>query len=250
MKSPPTPLRCSSSGPALGLRFAGPLSLAIALAFEDDLVGVVGESVDGALGEDGIVEERDPLVDGSIGSQYRRSTAVPFEDDLVEVTGLLGIETAQREVVDDEDVWSEQATEDLLGGMVGASLVKVSQQVVGAQEQDVATGPAGGVTKGAGEKRLADADGTEEDDVLLALEEAEAEEIADAIAVEGNGGVLVEALQGLLLLESGAVESEREVLVVAPIDLVLEDEFEQIELSELRLLRVGDAVGKRREHSR
>ena len=37
--------------------------------------------------------------------------------------------------------------------------------------------PTGGVAEGAGEERLPDADGSEEDHVLVALEEAEAEEV-------------------------------------------------------------------------
>jgi hypothetical protein len=131
--------------------------------------------------------------------------------------------------------------------VIGARLVEFPQEVIGAQEQDIATGATGGVAERAGEKRLADTDGAKEDDILLALDEAEAEEIADAIAVEGDGGIPVETLQGLLLLETGTSESQREILVVTPVDLVLEDEFQEIELSELRLLRVGDAIGQRRE---
>jgi hypothetical protein len=46
-----------------GAGVSRPLPLAIALALEDDLVRVVGQPVEGALGQDGIVEERDPLVD-------------------------------------------------------------------------------------------------------------------------------------------------------------------------------------------
>lgn len=55
-----------------------------------------------------------------------------LEDDFVEVTGLLGIEAAQCEVIDDEDVGRQQAAEDLFGGVIGASLVEISQEVVGA----------------------------------------------------------------------------------------------------------------------
>jgi len=53
------------------LGFARALALPVALSFEDDLVGVVSQAIDGALSEDGIIEERDPLVDGSVGRQDR-----------------------------------------------------------------------------------------------------------------------------------------------------------------------------------
>ena len=49
----------------------------------------------------------------------------------------------------------------------------------------------------------------------------------------------------LPLLEAGASEALGEILLVAPIDLVLEHELEEVELAELGLLRVGDAVRNR-----
>lgn len=77
----------------------GPLPLAIALALGDNLVRVVGEPVEGALGQHGIVEERDPLVDGPVAGHDRRRAAVALADDLVEVARLPCVEAAQAEVV-------------------------------------------------------------------------------------------------------------------------------------------------------
>ena len=106
------------------------------------------------------------------------------------------------------------------------------------------------MAEGAGEEGLAHADGAEEDHILLALEEAEREEILHALAVEGDRRVPVEALEGLLLLEAGAGEAEREVLLVPAVDLVLEHELQEVELSELRLAGVGHSVGQRRQQAR
>lgn len=106
----------SSSGPqapaqeraararGLGARLSGPLAFPVGLALDDDLIGVVREAVDGGLREDGVVEERDPLVDRAIAGEDRRGAPVPFEDDLVEVARLAGVEPPEPEVVDDEDV--------------------------------------------------------------------------------------------------------------------------------------------------
>ena len=104
------------------------------------------------------------------------------------------------------------------------------------------SGAAGAVAEGAGEKGLPHADGAEEDDVLAALEEGEAEEITDAVAVESDRRVPVEVFEGLCLFEAGAVEAVGEILVLAPIDFVLQDELEEIERAEARLLSVGDPV--------
>ena len=111
-------------------------------------------------------------------------------------------------------------------------------------------GAAGGVAECAGKERLPHADWTEEDHILAAFDEAEAEELLDAVSVEGHGSIPVEAFEGLVLLEAGSGEANLEVLVIPAVDLVLEHEFEEVELRELRLLRVGQAVGQRREQSR
>jgi hypothetical protein len=97
------------------------------------------------------------------------------EDDLVEIAGLLGVETAQAEVVDDEDVGGEQATQHFLGGVIGAGLMEALEEVIGAQEADLVAGTTGSVSQGAGEEGFADADGAQEDDVLVTFDKAERE---------------------------------------------------------------------------
>ena len=171
-----------------------------------------------------------------------------LEDHFVKVAGLLGIEAPQAEVVDDQEIRSEETAESLVGGMVGARLMELLQEMIGAEEEHLVAGAAGRVTERTGEKGLSDADRPEEDYVLLALDEAEGEEIADTIAVEGDRGIPVEAFEGVLLfLEAGAAEALGEILLVAPIDFVLEDKLEEVELAELGFLGVGDAVRNRGE---
>ena len=209
----------------------------------------MGESVEGALGEDRVVEERDPLVDGAVAGDDGRGAPVPLEDDLVEVARLAGIEATQAEVVEDEDVGGQEPAQHLLAAVVGPRLVQSLEHVVGAQEEDVVAGPAGGVAEGRGEVGLSDPDRAEEDHVLAALDEAEAEELPHPLAVEADRRVPVEAFEGLLLLEAGAGEAEREILLVAARDLVVQGELQEVELSELRLPRIGDPLGERREQA-
>ena len=95
-----------------------------------------------------------------------------------------------------------------------------------------------------GEEGLPHPDRSQEDRILLALDEAEAEEILHPIAIEGDGRIPVEGLQGLLLLEAGPAQPLGQVLLVSPIDLVLQHQLEEVELTELRLLRIGDPVGQ------
>jgi hypothetical protein len=56
---------------------AGPL--------HDDLMGTVSEAVQGAIGEDGIIEAGDPLLDGAVARDERRGPAMTLDEDIVEV---------------------------------------------------------------------------------------------------------------------------------------------------------------------
>ena len=68
---------------------SGSLTGPVALSLDDDLVGVVGEAIEGALGEDRVIEEGDPLVDTAVGCDDRGAATVTLDNDLIEVTGLL-----------------------------------------------------------------------------------------------------------------------------------------------------------------
>ena len=69
------------------------MASSVTIALDDDLVGVVCESVEGTLSEDGVIEEGDPFFDGAVGGEDGGAASVSFEDDLVEVAGLLVIES-------------------------------------------------------------------------------------------------------------------------------------------------------------
>jgi hypothetical protein len=228
-----------------GSALTGSLPFSVALALHDDLVGVVGEPVDGALGKHGVLEQRDPFVDGAIASQDGGSSAVPLQDDFVEVAGLLGVEAAKGEIVNDQQIGGEQASEDLVGGLIGPGLVELMEEAIGAHEQHLAPGAAGGVAEGTGEEGFSNAHRAEQDHVFLALDKSEREEISDPIAIEANRSIPVEALQGLFLIEAGSTEAQGEVFVIAPLAFVLQEEFEQVELGELGLSGIGHPIGKR-----
>jgi hypothetical protein len=103
-RRPPAAQERAAGARDLGARLAGPLAFPVALALDDDLIGVVGEAVDGGLREDRVIEQRDPLVDRPIAREERRRAPMALEDDLVEVARLARVEAPEAEVVDDQDV--------------------------------------------------------------------------------------------------------------------------------------------------
>ena len=74
-------------------------ALSVAVAFDDDLVAGVGEPVEGTVAQDGIVEESEPLVDRPVGCDDEAGSAMPGDDQLVEVDRLLLSQPVKTEVV-------------------------------------------------------------------------------------------------------------------------------------------------------
>ena len=122
--------------------------LSVAGAFDDDLVAGVGESVEGAVAEDGIVEEAEPFLHGPVGGDDEAGDAVSADDQLVEVGGLLGGEPVEAEVVEDEQVWGEERAECAFHGVVDPGLRHGLEEVVSMDEADGVSGADGGVAQG------------------------------------------------------------------------------------------------------
>lgn len=82
---------------------------AVAWAVDDELVSAVGEPVEGAVGEDGVSEETDPLGDVAVAGDDEAGVAVTLDDEGVKVFGLLLGEPVQTKVIDEEQVWGRAA---------------------------------------------------------------------------------------------------------------------------------------------
>lgn len=85
--------------------------------------------------------------------------------------------------------------------VVGARLVQFLEHDVATQKQNVVASTTGGVAKRRGNKRLANADGAQEQHVLVAFDKAEPKQVTHAIAVEGDGRIPVEAFECLLVIK-------------------------------------------------
>ena len=92
-------------------------------------MGPVGEAIEGAVGEDGVVEEGDPFLDGAVARDDRGGPAVALDEDVVEVAGLLGGELPEAEVVHDQRVPGEPAAQLPLERVVGPRGVQGVEQL-------------------------------------------------------------------------------------------------------------------------
>lgn len=175
---------------------------------------------------------------------------MPFDDDFVHVARLHVVEASKAEVVDDQQVRREKGSKSPVGRVIRTALQHGLEHAVGTHEEHPSARAARRMAERRSEERLADADRPEQQRVFPAIEESETEQVAHAVAIETHGCFPVEDLQGLLALEAGFCETELEPLVVAPVDLVLKNEFEEVTRWEFRFGRVRDAVRQRRKNSR
>ena len=75
------------------------LALPVAAAFDDDLVAGVGQPVQGAVAQDGVVEETQPFLHGTVAGDDEAGHPVSVEYEFVEIGGLPGGEPVQAQVV-------------------------------------------------------------------------------------------------------------------------------------------------------
>ena len=116
----------------------------IAGSLDDQLLSGVGDAIECAVAEDGVVEEAEPLVDAAVRGQRETCVSMPFDDQVVHILTLQCREAVQCEVIQDEQIWDEEAAEDAFVRVVGTRLAELFEQRVGAREQHTVAGSDGG----------------------------------------------------------------------------------------------------------
>ena len=76
--------------------------LSVAVSLDNDLVAGVGQAVQGAVAEDGVVEETQPLVHAPVVGDDEAGDPMATDDQLVDVGGLLVGEAVEAQVAQDE----------------------------------------------------------------------------------------------------------------------------------------------------
>jgi len=75
-------------------------AFAVRVSFHDDVVGVVGQPVEGGVGHDRVGEQGQPVAGGPVGGDHDGAAQVAFGDHLIEVLGLEHGHGFEAEVVE------------------------------------------------------------------------------------------------------------------------------------------------------
>src|SRR5215210_1648432 len=220
---------------------------AVAGPFDDDLMGRVGQPIQCAISQNRIVEQRQPLVHASICSNAKTRPAMALDDQLVQIVALLGVEATEPKVIEDDEVWRQVPTKDLVVRAVCSRLAQLGQEGVGANEDHRVAGAHGRGAEALSEQGLSDADGANKDAMLLARQELQREHVLELTSVELDRRGPVEAVQGDAILEASLQQVAFERLLVTPLHLVGEQQREENRV--IQVLRAGqrESFGQRRQ---
>jgi hypothetical protein len=133
----------------------------------------------------------------------------PLSEDLVGIAALVRVHRVEEEIVDDEQVDSDELAQFGLVGVVEARVLEQLEHVVGAEREHRVPSPAGDVAEGVGEERLADADGPDDGDVVARLDEAQRDELVEHGLVEGDFARVVPRFELHRRVEVSALRTQR-----------------------------------------
>jgi hypothetical protein len=117
-----------------------------------------------------------------------RPGAIALEEQVVEVATLDGVEDIDGKVIEDEEVDGDQLPEFGFKAVVEPRVLEGLAHLIGADREDGGAAPARDVAEGVSEKGLADADGPDDRDVGMRVEEAQGRELIEEGAIEGDLG--------------------------------------------------------------
>ena len=136
--------------------------------------------------------------------------------------------TERSPLVEDQEVDGEQLAEFGLVILGEAGVLEGLEQRVRAEGEDGVAAATGDVAQGVGEKGFADADGADEGDVVMRLQEAERDELGEEGAIEGDVGGGVPVLELGARVEARPLRPQGGGQAVPARDLVGEDKQEEV----------------------
>ena len=138
----------------------------------------------------------------------------------------------EAEVIDDEQRCCDDIVEAPLEGICGPCRVELSQQLGLCGEQHIVACSDGEVSEGLCDVAFARAAGTGDENRDLFFDEGTGGQVLDECLIDGGVEGEVEAFEGFLAAEARASQAEVELFVFPACDLVLDEQGEELTVSE------------------
>ena len=205
---------------------------AIASALDGDDAGVVEEAVEDGAGGGDIAQEFAPFFERAVAGHEGGAVFVTAEDDLHEVLGGVLWQGFEPHVVDDEQGRGEVTAKGLFLVASGFVAQEVADQLEDGAVEDFEAHLDGAITDGLSQMRLADTWRSEKENIRVVAQECAGGQIKDRLAVDGRVEGPVELFKGFELAELGGAGASGQLSLVADVEFILEDQFEELGVAE------------------
>ena len=202
-----------------GLGEFGVASHPVAVAPDVDDVAAVKQPVQERGGHDLVVEDLAPALEALVRGEHRRVVLVAPVDQLEEEDGAAAGDREIADLVHDQECGIGQGLEALVQASGCLSLLEGVDQIGQGAVVDFSAALGGGDGQADGQVGLADAGRAEEDDVLLALNEAELVQRVDLLALDVGLEAEVEVRERLDRREPAGAHRGLQASAVAKRDL-------------------------------
>src|SRR6202049_3129257 len=215
---------------------------AVALAFDDDRVGVVEDAVEDGGGQGAVVvEDLRPVFVSAVGGDHHRCTLVALADDLEQQVCAVLVDRKVTELIDNQHGGLQVAVELALEAAGGRCRCQGVDNVDGRGEEHRVSMQAGGVAKSDRQVRLAEADVAYQDDVGLGCDEGQTEQVLDLRAVDLFGPTPLEVIEGFDHGEARVPDPPLDAAVLAHRGLALN---QLLQIIQVRALLLGGFGGQ------
>src|SRR5579859_5777379 len=196
-------------------------------------LGVVEEAVKPDAGGDVVAEHGAEVFDGSVAGQDGGAGFVTAAEDLEQVFGRSRRQSAQAEVLEDEQVDAAQARDHLLTSAGGGGLGKILGEVEsGAGEHGVA-GLDGADADADTDVRLTRPGRTKDQRAVALTDEAQGGEVEDELLGHPGIEAPVEIIERLGLGQPSLLHATLKKQVTSTAELVFDQELEELDIGEV-----------------
>jgi hypothetical protein len=201
---------------------------AITFAGDGDDLGVVQEPVDDGPGGGHIAEQFAPFFQWSVAGHDGGTVFVTAHDDFQQVFAGVFWQLFQAHVVNDDQVGFQVFADGLVHLVKGFVFHEVAHQIEDGAVEDMEVLADGLVADGLGQMGFADTGRAEEQHVLGFTDKPARGQIVNLLFVDGGIEAPVEVVQGLQAAEVGGLGVAIDLALLADVEFVLTDEFEEL----------------------
>src|SRR5215208_7382127 len=157
-------------------------------------MSVVHEPVEDGIGVGRIADDLVPFVDRHLAGQDRRTAAVSFFEDLVEIAAGAGIERIETPIIENEELGAGEGSHDAGMAAIAAGQREIGEQLRDALVQDRAVVAAGLMTESTGQPTFTDAGWPAQDQIVACIDPFAAGELVEQGTIEAAWHAVIDIL--------------------------------------------------------